>query len=229
MGFSQEWEDTYKNNQHMSIWPWSDLVSYIYRYTNIRDVDKKLKVLELGCGAGANIKLFEFFNADYYAIDGSSSVVEMLRKRYPQYEKNILVGDFTKEIPFEEKFDLIFDRAALTHNTTVDIRKAITIMNVHLQKDGQFIGIDWFSTNHEDYSLGESILNDRYTRYMGNVLGQFAHLGNVHFSDATHLQGLFSEYDFQIMEEKIVQTVYPQDHKFASWNFVVKNRGEETL
>ena len=36
----------------MSIWPWSDLVSYVMRYTKINE---NYKVLEIGCGSGANI------------------------------------------------------------------------------------------------------------------------------------------------------------------------------
>ncbi|MGN5030804.1 hypothetical protein ACTFBV_20625 [Aeromonas rivipollensis] len=56
MAFSNEWDEQYKNNHHMSIWPWSDLVSSIYRYANPKNGYKR--VLELGCGAGANIPLF---------------------------------------------------------------------------------------------------------------------------------------------------------------------------
>ena len=52
MGFSAEWEKQYQKNQQMSIWPWSDLISYVMRYTKI---NASYKVLEIGCGAGANI------------------------------------------------------------------------------------------------------------------------------------------------------------------------------
>lgn len=55
MTFSKEWDNLYRNNQQMSIWPWSDLISYIKRYTE--GVSGK-SILELGCGAGANIPFF---------------------------------------------------------------------------------------------------------------------------------------------------------------------------
>ena len=44
MSFSPEWEQTYKNNAHLSIWPWSDLVSFVMRYA--RPTGPKFRVLE---------------------------------------------------------------------------------------------------------------------------------------------------------------------------------------
>ena len=135
MGFSNEWEEQYSSNQHMSIWPWSDLVSYIYRYTEVAK-RPKVKVLELGCGAGANIPLFKNLNADYYAMDGSPTIIKMLQYKYPMFAKNLVTGDFTVEIPFNEKFDVIVDRASLTTNTTMDIKKSIELIEEHLSAGG---------------------------------------------------------------------------------------------
>ena len=55
MSFSEEWNHAYEKNTNLSTWPWSDLVSYVKRFTKL---DKNSKVLELGCGAGANIPFF---------------------------------------------------------------------------------------------------------------------------------------------------------------------------
>ena len=107
MGFSAEWEQCYKSNSHMSIWPWSDLVSYVYRYAKPTTDD--FKVLEIGCGAGANIPFFKHLGVKYYAIDGSESIVKQLKESFPEYKNSIVVGDFTREIPFDEQFDLVVD------------------------------------------------------------------------------------------------------------------------
>ena len=57
IGFSNEWDNLYTSNAHMSVWPWSDLVSYVMRYARPKD-PSNCKVLELGVGAGANIEFF---------------------------------------------------------------------------------------------------------------------------------------------------------------------------
>jgi hypothetical protein len=51
--------------------------------------------------------------------------------------------------------------------------------------------------------------------------GQFAGIGSVHFSDREHLIDLFSGFQMQVMEHKVVRKEIPRDeHVFASWNFV---------
>lgn len=59
MGFSTEWEQTYKSNAQLSVWPWSEVISLTHRFC---DLNKDLIVLELGCGAGANIPYFMSLN-----------------------------------------------------------------------------------------------------------------------------------------------------------------------
>lgn len=218
MSFSKEWDETYKTEAHLSIWPWSDLVSYVMRYARPTRTD--CRVLELGCGAGANIPFFKKIGVQYYAIEGSSSIVERLWERFPELKGNIVVGDFTEDIPFSEPFDLIVDRASLTHNSTEAIKNALKLVYGKLKADGKFIGIDWYSTKHSDYRLGDSV--DAFTR--NNIReGQFTGVGNVHFSDREHLLDIFSDFKIEMMEHKIVQQEIPADnHIFASWNLLVR-------
>ena len=107
----------------MSIWPWSDLVSYVMRHA--RPQNEKFRVLELGCGAGANIPFFKQLGVQYHAVEGSATIVNMLAGKFPEYRSTIKVGDFTKELPFEGEFDLVVDRASLTCNTTSSIRRGL--------------------------------------------------------------------------------------------------------
>lgn len=221
MGFSEEWEEQYRRHHQMSIWPWSDLVSYVYRYT---DIPKRshVKVLELGCGSGANIPLFKALEADYYALDGSSTIITMLQQKFPIYKKNLRVGDFTKEIPFDETFDIVVDRSSLTTNTTEDIITALSLVKRHMSAGGVFLGLDWFSIKHDDYQLGEAVDGDCYTKWMGEVEGQFQGVGNIHFSDKEHLKELLSDFEILVLEEKTVHALVPKEHIFAAWNFVAK-------
>jgi SAM-dependent methyltransferase len=222
MGFSEEWNNQYKANQQMSIWPWSDLVSYFMRYA--KPLGYPLKVLELGCGAGANIPFFLRMGVDYYALEGSDVIVAQLHERFPELKDRISCTDFTQIIPFAEKFDVIVDRASLTHNPTADIKKCLALVGNKLRPGGKFIGIDWFSTAHADYKIGTSTL-DPYTN-ANYEDGQFADVGYVHFSDKQHLEELFCDFNFEVMEHKVVQKEYPcTGHAFASWNFVAIKKG----
>ena len=201
----------------MSIWPWSDVVSYIHRYTDISR-RKEANVLELGCGAGANIPFFDSLGVNYYGMDGSEYVIQILKEKFPNYAKKLKVGDFSERVPFDITFDVVFDRAALTHNSTDGILK--TLQNIYplLASNGAYIGIDWFSTKHDDFTLGEYY--DDFTKVMKNIPGQFHELGKVHFSSKEHLLELFKDFHMKVMEEKIIETVLPKKQCFSSWNFV---------
>jgi len=217
-GFSCEWESQYSQNQHLSVFPWTDVVSYVHRYA--QPSKGFTKVLELGCGAGANISLFEKLNMDYYGIDGSSSIITKLHEKYPGISQRLAQGDFTKELPFEDGFDLVLDRASVTHNSTSDILNTLTLVNSKLRSNGLFIGFDWFSEEHSDFQKGTRV--DDFTRReipSGTLKGT----GNVHFSTKEHLEDIFNRSGFKVelLEKKSSKFVIGDTSSiFGAWNLI---------
>jgi SAM-dependent methyltransferase len=219
MTFSLDWEKQYRNNAHLSVWPWTDLVSLVMRYSGPHN--KNFQVLELGCGAGANIPFFHNLKVMYSSLEGSINMVEKIKKKYSVYSRTIKVADFTREIPFRTKFDLVVDRASLTCNSDEDIRYCLKILTPKIKSGGKYIGIDWYSTLHSEYKKGYSD-SDLFTRN-GFTSGQFTGLGRVHFSNEKHIRELFSDFQFELLEHKIIHKIIPDSkYVFASWNFVAK-------
>lgn len=216
MGFSAEWESTYQQNQQLSIWPWSHMVSLVHHYGNLH---KGMRVLELGCGAGANIPFFVKLQADYYAVEGSATMVERLNKSFAGDNVHIAQSDFTHDVHWGGTFDLIIDRSSLTHNTTGDIKRTIGLIQKSLKQNGKFIGMDWFSTKYDAFEKDSSQIIDTYTRVFTD--GYFVGLGNVHFSDEKHIRELFSDFSFEYLAEKQTQEYFPQKRISAWWDFVV--------
>jgi SAM-dependent methyltransferase len=178
-----------------------------------------VKVLELGCGAGANIPLFQSLGWDYMAIEGSKSIVDDLYLRYPNMRDKIVCGDFTAGHPFGSGFDIVLDRAAVTHNNTESCERALRISFDSLKRGGCYIGVDWFSTSHTDYLAGSPV-DDANTR-VDIQNGSFTGLGKVHFSSRVHLMQLLRDFDVVVLEEKSINRFIPNDgHRFASWNFI---------
>ena len=182
MNFSVEWDSIYKEGKQLAIWPMSDLVSYVMRHA--KPSGNQFRVLEIGCGAGANIPFFLSLGVEYFGVEGSSFIVDSLIKRFPMLSDSIKCGDFTIKIPFEGQFDLVVDRSSLTHNSTDAIKKCLNIVSKRLKVGGKYIGIDWFSTNHSEYNKGIVAVDNNTKTDFKN--GQFKDVGNVHFSDKTH-------------------------------------------
>lgn len=218
--FSPEWEQRYAENTHLSVWPWSDVVSLVHRHCK-HIIAEGGRVLELGCGAGANIPLFRSLGLEYFAIEGSPTIVRQLHQRFPDLVERIVVGDFTLKRLHSCRFDLVLDRASVTCNSTISIRSALKLAFDSLNLNGVFIGSDWYSINHTDFFGGERV-DDEYTR-TNHKVGQFVGTGKVHFSDEAHLRDLFSNFEIIFMEEKLMRRYEPRDnHQFASWNIVAR-------
>ena len=220
MTFSKEWDDRYSENTHMSNWPWSDLVSYVKRYI---DIQSNSNILELGCGSGANIPFFLSLNANYHGIDGSSTIIEKLKQKFPQLKNNLAICDFTLELPYDKTFDLVVDRAALTCNTTNGIKNCLDLIFDKLSPNGLFIGIDWYSTSYFEFNNGKNA-GDEFSK-TGFGDGNFANTGIVHFSNKKHLEDLLEKFNIKILEHKIIKN--PMNNKeddFASWNFIVQKK-----
>jgi SAM-dependent methyltransferase len=221
MTFSSEWNELYARGAQNSVWPWSDLVSYVMRYA--RPDRKPFRILELGFGAGANIQFLLSIGADYYGIEGSEEAVGRVRERFAAASNlRLACGDFTREIPFEESFDLVIDRSSLTHNAVESIRRCLVLIHARLRPGGKFIGIDWFSTGNSDFLKGRD--DGDYFSRLDFAQGQFKDVGRVHFSDEQHLRELLSAaaFDIERLEHKVVQTVVPGAvGAMAWWNFIV--------
>ena len=191
----------------MSIWPWSDLVSMVMRYA--RPSGASYRILELGCGAGANVPFFLSQQVDYYAIEGSAHMVAQLKERYSQVAEHFVVGDFTANIPFVGAFDLIVDRSSVTHNCTRSIQQCLKLVRDKLKSGGAFIGIDWFSSANTEMGYGQ-IAEDEHTRNNFSK-GQFANVGKVHFSDESHLRFLLADFIIEVLEHKTLERREPAD------------------
>jgi hypothetical protein len=217
VSFSAEWDSRYSENTHLATWPWSDLVSYFHSYA--KPFSPETKILEIGFGAGANIPFFRALGVAYSGIEGSRAIHPRVCANFPGLAHKLYLGDFvTHEFP--ETYDVIVDRAAMTHNSTVAIKNGLRHLSRYLPVGGKYIGIDWFSTIHSDFSRGQVV--DQFTRF-NPAEGQFVGLGNVHFSSREHLLDLFSSAGFRItrLEHKQHFEEMPNTgHVFAAWNLV---------
>ena len=220
MNFSDQWEVNYKSGKHLSVWPWSDIISLVCRYKH--SLKANAKVLEIGCGAGANIEFFKQSNVEYFGLDGSNSIISSLKLSFPELKGNLVACDFTKTLYFKGPFDLIIDRASLTHNNDSAIRETIKNIKQLLAENGKFISVDWFSTKHYGFTSGESG-PDKFTR-CNFTKGSLAGTGNVHFSDQNNLFEIFSDWNIIYLMHKTYDEQIPTMGKYnpASWNIVAE-------
>ena len=208
----------------MSIWPWSELISLYYNNFQLK-IKKKIKILELGCGAGANIPFFTKLNADYYGIDGSKTIINLLKKKYPKLKKKLFVADFTKNIPIDKKFDLIIDRASITCNKKSSIIKSITNLRKKLNNKGLFFGIDWYSSSSTDFKKGLIDEDKNTKKNMKNSI--FSNAGSFHFASKKMMINYFKKFKIISLNHKIDVNEKGRKHQLATWTIVAEKKVEK--
>ena len=220
---ANEWEVTYSSGKHVNSWPWSELVSLYYRYFRLLDLNERdPKVLELGSGTGNNFPFWRSLGADYFGIEFSASAVAICIDRFPELKNRLQTGDFSSLESANESFDVICDRASVTHCSNFHIQNVILNSLNSLKRGGLYLGVDWFSKNHSDY-LAPSTHIDENTR-SDFMTGQFVGIGQVHFADREEMLGIFKDFEILELTEKIVTNHYSNEdaHQLASWNVVAR-------
>jgi SAM-dependent methyltransferase len=220
MAFSQEWETVYRDGKQRATWPWSDVISLVKG----QKLPTGARVLELGCGAGANIPFFLADGYEYVGIDGSDSIIAQLRQRFPQLTRHLFAGDFTASFP-EGPYRLILDRASVACNREADIRSCIRKIYDALEPGGLFIGIDWYSTSSDAARMGVDA-GDGHSR-TGFISGPFTGLGVIHFSDKDHILDLFRGFEILHLQEKLLTTHHPAVSTLGGWAFVARKPDTE--
>jgi len=115
--YESNWEKIYSENPAYRSWyPWSEVVSFVFRNAPKDRKCNELAILEIGCGTGNNLWFAAREGFRVAGIDISKTAVDFANKRFK--DEGLIgefhVGDFS-QLPFEDKsFDLIFDRGSLS-------------------------------------------------------------------------------------------------------------------
>ena len=122
------------------------------RYFNMTMANRKnIRILEVGCGSGANLWMLSKEGFDTYGIDSSMEAINLalnhLREKW-NVDADLRVGSFT-EIPYEDEyFDAVVDIVSLQHINLEDTRLALNEVYRVLKPNGNF-----FSYRLSDHSV----------------------------------------------------------------------------
>lgn len=198
----------------MSVWdeyyatadPTSGNNALLYNLLSSFAPGQQTRVMEFGCGTGDNIAYWMIREADYYGIDGSERALnELLRKR-PYLKRNVSHCDFTVEQEFNEEFDVVFDRASVSHNNIPGMTSALNNAWNCLKKGGMFVGSDWFANTHSEANRGDIFEHDPLTRH-NYPDGQFHNAGAVTFCGLNEIRSVMGK--FELIYIQLRSTVRP--------------------
>ncbi len=116
MAWDPVWEDVFKNNEWCR-YPGEDVVRFVARNYYRRE-RPAMKILEVGCGPGANIWYLAREGFAAYGIDGSVTAIARCRQRLAAdgLTATLHVGDIT-DLPYpDDTFGAVLDVECLCCN-----------------------------------------------------------------------------------------------------------------
>lgn len=100
------------SSTRQSIWPELDVFA-----NYVKEADR---VLDLGCGNGRLLQLFEGKDIDYVGTDNSEKLIEIAKKKYPNRDFQVVDA---LDLPFcDNSFDIIYSIAVLHHIPSEELR-----------------------------------------------------------------------------------------------------------
>lgn len=121
--------DPYSNGYGLRV-PRGEVFSAIIRHMRnaTDDINKEWKVLDIGCGLGANAKILDFFpNTIYVGVDLSQTAISKAKKSFQDSPYSIqFVCQDTLQFLRESSYvpDLVIDSASLQHHLNPSSHKS---------------------------------------------------------------------------------------------------------
>lgn len=202
--FNEEWEYIHQCMEWEK-YPSENVIRFVAR--NYFGKDRKcIRILDFGCGSGANTWFLAREGFDTYAFDGSKSAVEKA-KAYLQAEglSNVHfdVMDGTEILYENAFFDCVVDNVCIYANCLGAINQMYANVYRILKSGGKFFST-CFGTGTDGYGNGEEIEKNTFCNINEGALAGRA---TAHFFTESELRTLAEEQGFSnIMIDEMTYT-----------------------
>lgn len=185
------------NILHQQGWgkyPNESLVRFVCRYKRAAgdDFNAKNKVLDVGCGGGANLKMIVDEGFDATGVDGSAEAIQNATAFVGPNRARYAVGDFLdlENIFKDRAFNIICDNVSICSNTLSVIETILSQINTLLAPEGWFYS-SCFSTDTLGYGDGEELEPDTFTNIKSGALQK---VGTVHFFNEASVRATYEKF-----------------------------------
>ena len=177
------WNDVF-SSQEWGKYPPESLIQFIARnfYKLVR---KDIRILEVGCGTGANIWYLTREGFKVFGIDRSDVAINIAKKRMKdeKLNANLQVGDIVN-LPFEDNFfDVVIDIECLYCNTNENANRIYSEIQRVIKPNGKFFS----KTFSDKMYIGESQTKIAELEYTNIDNGPFKGKGFVLLSNESSI------------------------------------------
>lgn len=213
------WEKVFQENP-WGKYPSESLIRFIA--TNFYKSNRsEIKILEVGCGTGANIWYISREGFSAYGIDGSKTGIEIAKKRLDEenLHGNLVVGDIIK-LPYEDNFfDSVIDVECLYANNFENTQLILKEINRVLKNDGLF----YSRTLSDKMYIGKGF--KQYSKYEFDEvkLGPLKGKGYLRLIDRSGISSLYKK-GFKIISIDLMEYTQNNSKEFISEYIIITKK-----
>lgn len=203
MSWDGVWEQVFQQ-QEWGKYPGEDLIRFIARNFYKAPDRREVRLLEVGCGPGANLWYAAREGFSVYGVDGSATAIkkasDRLDRECPGWTGKLVVGDIT-QLPFpDEFFDAVIDHEAIYCNSFSHSQHIYNEMARVTKKGGKLFSRT-FATGSWGDETGEKVGHNSFIVSEGPLEGK----GFSRFTDYAEIPDLIQQFvisDIQLITRK---------------------------
>lgn len=225
--FDKQWNHVH-GTRNWGRYPAEELVRFMARnyYNQRRD---QIRVLDLGCGTGANTWFLcreGFFTV---AFDGSFVATRKAAAFCSELSMSVaFLQSDAGMLPFAEcSFDVVADIGALSANSSRGIQQILAEIHRVLKPGGRVFSSVLFTTSTSGYKTGEKIDSHSYRNIES---GPVAGLGTIHFFTRAEINRVWQQAGF---EKPVIDVISRTDHggiqRVSFYTAAARKPGEQNV
>ena len=198
------WNDTWEKVFSTRPWgkyPPESLIRFVAKNFYSAPDRKKIKILEIGSGTGANLWYCAREGFSVFGVEGSKTAAQISRQRLdsecPGWSGDVVVGDIVKLAFANETFDAVIDVGALCCNSFEDTKRILSDAHRVLKQNGRI-----FSKTFATGTYGEKTGQNVGTNAWMPTVGPLSSIGLVRFTEFNDIKYLFGEFHLESIEQE---------------------------
>ena len=206
--WNPQWESILRNKE-WGKYPAEHVIRFVARNFYGATDRSKIRLLEIGCGPGANVWFMAREGFTVSAIDGSSTAIEKASQRLSSegLAGDLRIGDFV-QLPWpDDTFDGVVENVSLYTNPWIGIQRALAEVRRVLKSGAPFLS-SFFTDRTWGYGDGEMIELDGFANIRS---GPTANSGFCLFLKRSRVPELFCDFA-DVHVERISWTLDGEQH-----------------
>lgn len=217
------WQAIYEAGEQLNQYPYDFVVSHFFNLRSARK-DNKLKVLDLGCGAGNHAIFCAEQGAQVVACDFSVAALEVLKQRAA--DKGLADKITTHQVDFDDfelpysGFDIVIDRLAVTNVSQQSAQSVYDSVYDAMAKEGAVIA-NFFTDLHSHKEFGQFCEQELVWKYFSD--GIFKPLISANFYTQKQIEKLFEKFEFEALNRETDESVLKGNpSRLSTWKVIAR-------